>query len=233
MKTRKLLTIVFAAGMILALTGAAQAAIIYGPTDFLIGDAQTANVTTLSSADVSGMDELIIEYTVAPTVPHSDLWVVLEFNNTNFGDPYSFTGSDEGAFLTKEVVATHQTFQTSGGSWAGGDDSSVLVTPIPGSQHAVRITLSGLLSTSGFSGIHDVTFEIAHNAATVATADRTFSGTVDLGTDDGLDIDLIARAETNGHQDVQDLTITIIPEPATMALLAFGACLPLFRRKRW
>ena len=228
---KQMISFAAVAGLVLGLAASVGNAdvIIYGPTDFLgIADTMMRDVTTLQSTDLNGTDKLFIEYTVSPSDTTSDSWVVLEFNTD--GNWVAFTSGGEGAFLTGESGGTHQTFQTTGGSWSPDPPTSDVVT----SQHAVRITLDGFSGGGDFSGTHGVTFEIAHNAATVGTsADCTFSGgTVDLGTDDGLDIDLISHVSTYGYNDVNDLTIWQVPEPASAVLLLLGLPALIWRRRK-
>ena len=126
------------------------------------------------------------------------------------------------------MAANHSFFQATGGTWAPNNSAIDFDALLP-AEHAVLITIDGL-RTTGFTGVHNVTYEIDHYASSFGLADRTFTGTIDFGgLDVGLDIDL--RSHNQIH-NVHNFTVATVPEPSTYALMGlFLIGFALVRRK--
>lgn len=217
---------------LLLLSPGVRAAVIFGSTSYTPGSGnQVTDVTTLNINDLSGNDQLVINYSVTRgNDTLGDSWVTVAFNT----DPSFFAFTSSGVFgglLRTRTSSTnpHEAFRTAEGSW-DPNNSSVGITVATG--HAVRITLSGL-GTGGFTGKKDIIFEIDHDASTFGSADRTFTGTIDFGDVDlGLKIDLRTLATGfDPEYSINNFTITAIPEPS-IALLAGGVLRMAFARRR-
>ena len=229
MKTKTLIATLTAAGLA---AGSASAGVIVGPTDIAApnnGVAQGADITT---AQLGGDDELVIEYSVTRgDLTPGDAWLTVTFNTTD--GLFDFTSSGLfHALLRTNTGATPSHGATSGGTWSSGDASSVDFDAASPAEHAVRITVDGL-SSGGFAGVKNITWEIDHNASSFATADRTYTNTIDFGSDNGLEIDFHSFESSGVSPDhtVNNFTVSAVPEPGSLALLGLGGLL-IARRRR-
>lgn len=222
---------------LLLLSPNARAAVILGPTTYTFASPPTAivDVTTVTTAQLSGEDQLIISYSVTRgNTTVGDSWVTATFNTADT-NKFTFTTSGVFAALLRtntDTTNTHAAFNATTGSWSPNNTAVDFDAATP-SEHAVRITVGGL-SSSGFTGVKNITYEIDHYASTFGSADRIYTGTIDFGaTDVGLNIDL--RSNLAGNLDpahsVNNFTITAIPEPST-ALLSGLFCLTALARRR-
>lgn len=214
-------------------SGSASAGVLYGPTDIEVPESIN-DVTSLTTGDLGGNDELIITYSITRgTTDAGDSWLTMVFNRDPADNKFTF-GSVFGVFMkTKTHETNGYSTPNATGSWGTGGNTGPLFGTGSPAEHAVRVTVSGL-STGGFSGVKNVVVEIDHNASTVVTADRTFTGTFDFGgTDEGLSIDLRSHGGSgvDPEHTANNFTITAVPEPGSLALLAVGG-LCMFKRRR-
>ena len=220
----------------------ASAATLLGPTTIAVDDNTAAvDVTTISTVDLSGMDGLVIAYGITRgNATSGGSWLTMTFNTADTSK-FLFTSTTGtsvfGATVrTEDGTGGHTAWQATG-SWDPNNTGANFFAATP-NAHSVRVTIAGL-SSGGFTGIKNVTFEVDHYASSFAAADKTFTGTIDFGsTDVGLNIDLRSYGASGTPQVAFDpdhtatnFTITTVPEPSAALLGGIGALLLLRRRR--
>jgi len=229
MKTKTLIATLAAAGFAV---GSASAGVIVGPTDIAVtnqGVSQGADITT---AQLGGEDELVIEYSVTRgDLTPGDTWLTVTFNTAD--TLFAFTSASLfHGLLRTNTGGTPNHGARGPGTWASGDASSVDFDAASPAEHAIRITVDGL-SSGGFNGVKNITWEIDHNASSFATADRSYTGAFDFGSDDQLEIDFHSFGAGNPSitpfHTVNNFTVSAVPEPGSLALLGLGGLLMLRR----
>ena len=234
MKLNKQMKTTMSLAALAALAGSASGAfMIVGPNDVAVDGAggshsQGADVETV---DLNGEDALYISYGITrEDTSGGGSWLTVSINESTDSQFGFTTGGVLGGLVSTETnsTAAHAMFQASSGSWDGGLDSSVDFDAASPAEHQVLLTITGL-SSGGFNGVHNFTFEIDHNASTFGSADRTFTGTLDFGADDILDIDFSAFQKSH---TAADLTVSQVPEPTTTALLGLGGLALILRRRK-
>ncbi|MGB0766193.1 MAG: PEP-CTERM sorting domain-containing protein [Phycisphaeraceae bacterium] len=243
--TKPLLTALTATAALAA--GSADADVLFGPQTYSGFDPPQNTifpVTSLTNGDLGGNDTLVVTYSVTrENLLEGQNWLTVGFNA---GGPnmFSFTSGGVFAALLRTHTNTgttdsHGAFQATG-TWAGGNDDGVDFDAQSPAEHAVRISIDGL-SSGGFAGVKDITYEIDHYASSVVLADRTFTGTIDFGgTDVGLALDIrsfsdgafVANNGTDADHVVNNFTVSAVPEPGSLALLGLGGLCMLKRRRR-
>lgn len=196
---------------------ASATVVLHGPTDYDVPSITVATVDTILSSELNATDDLVVIDFIANNNDVSG-WITLTLNSGgNFG---SFNSDAIGGFLTR--------VQTSGSSphalynapaVIADSNAAANFTPFPsgdGEAHSVRITLSGFSSNNEFTGIHNALFEVDHFSTIFSAADASMTANVNFGaTDNGLTL----RLESAGDMNVDNFTVTQIPEPGTYALV--------------
>lgn len=211
---------------------ASAATVLHGPTDHDVTSVTVTTVDTILSSELNATDDLVV---IDFTANNTDVvgWIALTLNSGGaFG---SFNSDAIGGFLTRvqtSGTSTHDLYNAP--TVVADSDAAANFTPSPsgdGEAHAVRITLSGFSSNNEFTGIHNALFEVDHFSTIFSTADASMTANVDFGgTDNGLTL----RLEAAGDMNVDNFTVTQIPESGTYALIAgmLGLSYVMVRRRR-
>ena len=224
--------------MTLAAGSASAAVLVTPPTTFVLTNQDVTQGVDITTGDLSGEDTLVITYSVTRgDLTAGDAWVTTTFNASP--DSLFTFGSVFSGLLRTATDDTPNHSTMAGGSWSSGDASSVDFDAVSPAEHAMRWTVDGL-SSGGFTGVKNITWEIDHNASSFATADRTYTSTIDFGVSDvGLEIDfhsfggkLTGEPRITPDHTVNNFTVSAVPEPSAFALLGLGGLALILRRRK-
>lgn len=196
---------------------ASASVLLHGPADYDVASITVATVDTILSSELNDTDDLVvIEFTANNT--DVDGWITLTLNSGGaFG---SFNSDAIGGFLTRvstnPAVSPHDLYNAP--TIVADSDAAANFTASDGLSHAVRITLRGFSGSGNnvFTGIHNALFEVDHFATVFSTADASMTADIDFGLSD---VGMTLRLEAAGDMDVDNLTVTQVPEPGTYALI--------------
>jgi T5SS/PEP-CTERM-associated repeat protein len=250
-KMKKLITLFAIAGMVLALAPAALAAIV------LDGSTKTSPYVTsgaLAADGVSTMDDGSLwthnddllkfgnRTTASITISGG---AVLNVTAASVGDTYALQfGNQSGGVVQAVVTGAGSKAKTLTAIQIGRNDSGttltidlgglvmaegVMLARSDGSNNFIRMGLGGILAIEGTGKTTTAQFWSTGGDASNVMQYDTGSGWANItGATSGVDYNI-----ADGSGDLAGYSVlTMIPEPATMSLLAIGGLALLRRRKR-
>jgi hypothetical protein len=201
-----------------------QGAILFGPTDYeFIADVskpstdptETQSFTSLTNADVAGVTELVITYSVTrASLDPGDSWFTVGVNASGSEKPHAAVDSDLGA-LTRTRTDVENTYNNAHQFFQDYDRGGNLVSSaaalFTNAGNAVRLTIS---IPTGFTGVSTAIFEVDEGTTTFSSADAMMTQTIDWDRTPGT-ASFTGMSYFRAHS-VQDFTITSVPEPSTI-----------------